>query len=95
LTLVLLLVTGFFGDDPDRNRIMLWMCVPIVASFASWMAVQTGKQVMRLVVWLMVLAVLFFVWLAAFSIGLYYVPVAALLLMAVLSPWEADPSNEA
>ena len=94
VTLVLLVVTGFFDDDPDRNKVMLWMCLPILAAFVSWMAVQTGKQVMRLVVWLMVLAALFFTWLAVFSIGPFYVPVVGLLILAVLSPWENESNGE-
>ena len=95
ITVVLLVVKDMFRDEPDGDRVLLWLLLPLVGSFGSWIAVRSGFAPLRAWVWFAVLASLFFVWIAAFSIGLFYLPVALLLLVAVLIPWHrTDDAGE-
>jgi hypothetical protein len=87
VTVVLLALEGMFRDDPDRETVLLWLVLPVVSSFGSWLAVRSGFSPLRVWVWLAVLMSLFFVWIAVFSVGLWYLPVPLLLLVAVLIPW--------
>jgi hypothetical protein len=89
-TVVLLVARNMFRDEPDRDTVLIWLLLPLLASFGSWIAVLSGFSPLRGWVWFAVLASMFFVWIAAFSIGLFYLPVPLLLLIAVLIPWTAD-----
>jgi hypothetical protein len=81
--------TRLFDDEDNRRTILLWISLPLALSFLSWTAVQSGHALMRAVVWLSIIVVAFFIWIAAFSIGPYYIPVLVLLLLAGLAPWHA------
>jgi hypothetical protein len=81
---VLMAVTGMFGG------LLAWLVLPILASFGSWMAVRSGRPVLRIVIWLSVIFCLFFVWIAVFSFGLVFLPVPALLILAGFSPWTGE-----
>jgi hypothetical protein len=85
-------VTGLFEDESNRRTMLVWIALPLVLSLASWVAVQSGKPVFRAIVWLSVIVVTFFVWIAVFSIGVYYVPVAVLLTLAGFAPWPGSTS---
>jgi hypothetical protein len=88
LTAVLLVLTNRFADEPDSDAVTLWLLLPLVSSFGCWLAVRSGFSPLRAWVWFAVLASLFFCWIAIFSIGLLYLPVPLLMLLAVLCPWE-------
>ena len=88
VTGILLMQTNFFEDEDDARTIMVWLTLPVAAAFLSWLAVIWGKPLLRAVVWLLILASLFFCWIAIFSVGVYYLPVPLLLIVAVLSPWD-------
>ncbi len=88
VTLVLLLATGFFKDDDNPGRVMAWLTVPVIFGFISWVGVLGGNKLMRIFIWFAVLACFFFCWIAIFSIGVYYLPVPILLIIAVLTPWD-------
>ena len=89
VTTALLAATGFFSGDEHSEAELLWLCLPIGVSFGSWLAVLSGFAPLRAHVWAAVLLTLFFSWLAVFSFGLLFLPVAGLMLAAVLSPWPA------
>jgi uncharacterized RDD family membrane protein YckC len=91
-TLALLLATGFFKDEQDAGRVMAWLTVPIIFAFVSWVGVRSGNKLMRLFVWFAILACFFFCWISIFSIGLFYLPVPLLLIVAVLTPWDELPA---
>ena len=67
---------------------MAWLTVPVICSFVSWVGVLGGNKLMRIFIWFAVLACVFFCWIAIFSIGVYYLPVPILLIIAVLTPWD-------
>jgi hypothetical protein len=94
VTVVLLVSEGMFRDEPDREAVLLWLVLPVVSSFGSWLAVRSGFSPLRVWVWLAVLMSLFFVWIAVFSVGLWYLPVPLLLLVAVLIPWRDSRREE-
>ena len=87
-TVVLLFAEGFFADYDNQRTLLVWLMVPLVASFLGWMAVSSSNHVFRVGVWFLVLAVLFFCWLAIFSVGVYYLPVPFLMMLSVLGPWD-------
>lgn len=89
LTAALLLLTNRFADEPDSRTVMVWLLLPLLSAFGSWMAVLSGFSPLRAWVWLAIFAAFFFCWIAVFSIGPLYLPVPLLLLIAVLLPWEA------
>lgn len=93
VTVVLLLVTDFFSAEPDSTTVLIWLLLPLLASFGSWMAVRSGFSPLRGWVWVAILSTLFFCWIAAFSIGPFYLPVPVLLLIAVLSPWNGSEAH--
>jgi hypothetical protein len=93
-TLVLLVASSFFVDEDNQRTILVWLTVPIVASFWGWMAVRSANAYLRLLVWFLVLAILFFCWLTIFSIGLYYLPAPVLLVLAALGPWDDGGEGE-
>ncbi len=95
ITLVLLFLNGFFGDEDNQRTVLIWLTLPIAASFLGWMAVSSPNPYLRVTVWFLVLGVLFFCWLAIFSIGVYYLPVPILMVMSVLGPWDDDAGDEA
>lgn len=92
-TVVLMAVTGLFEDESNRRTILAWITLPLVLSLGSWVAVQSGRPAFRAVVWLSVLLVSFFVWIAVFSIGIYYGPVVFLLMLAAFAPWPGSKSE--
>jgi hypothetical protein len=87
ITVLLLALTGLFEDEENRRTILVWVALPVVLTFASWLSVQSGHAALRAVVWLSVVFVAFFIWIAAFSIGPYYLPVVILLMLAGFAPW--------
>ena len=87
-TLVLLFLNSFFADEGNQRTVLVWLTLPIIASFLGWLAVSSPNPYLRITVWFLVLAVLFFCWLAIFSVGVYYLPVAFLMVMSVLGPWD-------
>jgi hypothetical protein len=93
VTVALLILKGMFRHELDGDRVLLWLLLPVLGSFGSWLAVRSGFSPLRAWVWLAVLASLFFVWIAAFSIGALYLPVPLLLLIAVLIPWTEGPTE--
>jgi Flp pilus assembly pilin Flp len=90
VTVVLLAATNFFRDEDDATTIMVWLILPLVSAFLSLLAVSSGRPLLRVFVWLLILASLFFCWIAIFSIGVFYLPVPLLLIVAVLSPWNSE-----
>ena len=94
VTLILLLTTHFFRDDESPGRVMAWLTVPVITSFISWIGVLGGNKLMRLFIWFAVLACFFFCWIAIFSIGVYYLPVPVLLIIAVLTPWDPEETGD-
>ena len=90
VTVALLVAKDMFRDEPDGNTVLIWLLLPVLGSFGSWIAVRSGFSPLRAWVWVAVLASMFFVWIAAFSIGWLYLPVPLLLLFAVLIPWTQE-----
>jgi glucan phosphoethanolaminetransferase (alkaline phosphatase superfamily) len=90
VTVVLLVVTNFFRDEDDATTVMVWLILPLASAFLSWLAVGSGRPLLRVFVWLLILASLFFCWIAIFSIGVFYLPMPLLLVVAVLSPWNSE-----
>jgi len=90
LTVVLLVMNDLYRDDPDGDAVLVWLLLPVLGSFGSWIAVRSGFSPLRGWVWFAVLASMFFVWIAVFSIGVLYLPVPLLLLVAVLIPWRHE-----
>jgi hypothetical protein len=88
VTVLLLLLRDFFEDDANRDAVLLWLLVPVVSSFGTWMAVRSGFGPLRGWVWFGIVATMFFCWIAAFSIGLLYLPVPLFMMLAVVSPWD-------
>jgi hypothetical protein len=93
-TLVLLFLESFFSDDGNQRTILTWLTVPIIASFFGWLAVSSPNPYLRITVWFLVLAVLFFCWISIFSIGVYFLPVAVLMVMSVLGPWDGGEKDK-
>ena len=88
VTVTLLFLQGFFADEDNQRTVLMWLTLPIVASFLGWMAVSSPSPYLKVSVWFLVLAVLFFCWLTIFSIGVYFLPVPFLMVMSVLGPWD-------
>ena len=88
VTLALIAITGFFGDEDNQRTILIWLTLPIGATFLAWMAVSSPNHYLRITVWFLVLGVLFFCWISIFSIGVYYLPAALLMVISVLGPWD-------
>jgi hypothetical protein len=93
VTLVLLFLEGFFADEGNQRTVLIWLMLPIIASFLGWLAVSSPNTYLRVAVWFLVLAVLFFCWLTIFSIGVYYLPVALLMVLSVLGPWDGHQED--
>ena len=93
VTLALLFIEGFFTGEDNQRTVLIWLMLPIIASFLGWLAVSSPNTYLRVVVWFLVLAVLFFCWLAIFSIGVYYLPAALLMVLSVLGPWDGHPED--
>lgn len=93
-TVVLLVLNSFFGDAGHQRTLLSWLVVPIAASFLGWMAVSSPSPYLRITVWLLVLAVLFFCWIAIFSVGVYYLPVPVLMILSVLGPWDGNIEDD-
>jgi hypothetical protein len=93
-TVVLLLLRGFFADENNQRTILIWLTLPIAASFLGWLAVSSPNPYLRVTVWFLVLAVLFFCWLAIFSIGVYFLPVPILMVLSVLGPWDGHAESD-
>jgi membrane-bound acyltransferase YfiQ involved in biofilm formation len=93
VTLVLLFLESFFADEDNQRTVLVWLTLPIVASFLGWMAVSSPNPYLKISVWFLLLAVLFFCWLTIFSIGLYYLPVPLLMVMSVLGPWDGHDED--
>jgi hypothetical protein len=93
VTLVLLFLEGFFADEDNQRTVLVWLLLPIVASFLGWLAVSSPNTYLRVAVWFLVLAVLFFCWLTIFSIGVYFLPVALLMVLSVLGPWDGHQED--
>jgi hypothetical protein len=91
VTVVLLVVNNLYRDEPDGDTVLIWLLLPVLGSFGSWIAVRSGFSPLRGWVWFAILASMFFVWIAVFSIGVLYLPVPLLLLVAVLIPWTHEP----
>jgi hypothetical protein len=87
VTVLLLVLRDFFSGEPDHDAVLLWLLVPLVSSFGTWMAVRSGFSPLRAWVWFGVVATAFFCWIAAFSFGLLFLPVPLLMMVAVASPW--------
>ena len=82
-----MVTTGLFDGEENRRTILVWIALPLILTFASWVSVQSGHAVLRAIVWLSVVFIAFFIWIAAFSIGPYYLPVVVLLMLAAFAPW--------
>lgn len=93
VTVVLLFLESFFEDRGNQRTILVWMLVPVVASFLGWMAVSGARPIFKVTVWFLVLAVLFFCWISIFTIGIYYLPVPFLMIMSVLGPWDGHDQD--
>ena len=93
ITVAFMAMTGLFKDEGNQRTILLWVAMPLVLTFVSWMAVRSGRIVLRALVWLSIVFIAFFIWIAAFSVGPYYLPVLVLLLMAGFAPWPAPAST--
>ena len=93
-TVALLLIEGFFAGHDNQRTVLVWLTLPIVATFLGWMAVSSPNHYFRVAVWLLVLAVLFFCWLTIFSIGVYYLPAPVLMVMSVLGPWDGGGQDD-
>ena len=91
VTVILLLLRDFFRDDPNSDAVLLWLLVPVIASFGTWMAVRSGFAPLRGWVWFGIVATMLFCWIAVFSFGLLFLPVPVLMMVAVVSPWEKPP----
>lgn len=87
-TILLLPLKDFFRDDANRDAVLLWLLVPLVASFGTWMAVRSGFAPLRAWIWFGIVASMFFCWIAVFSFGLLFLPVPMLMMVAVVSPWD-------
>ena len=87
-------LTGLFEGEENRRTILVWVALPVVLTFASWVSVQSGHAVLRVVVWLSVVFITFFIWIAAFSIGPYYLPVVVLLVFAGFAPWSTQTADD-
>jgi hypothetical protein len=85
---LLLLTTDFLRDDVNRDAALLWLLVPIVSSFGTWMAAYSGFPPLRVWVWLGIVLTLFLCWITVFSFGPLFLPVAVLMMVAVVSPWD-------
>jgi len=88
VTVLLLVLRDFFRDEPDRDAVLLWLMVPLVSSFGTWMAVRSGFAPLRAWIWFGIVATMFFCWIAVFSFGLLFLPVPVLMMVAVVSPWD-------
>jgi hypothetical protein len=88
VTVLLLMLRDFFRDDPDSDAVLLWLLVPVVSSFGTWMAVRSGFGPLRAWIWFGIVATMFFCWIAVFSFGLLYLPVPVFMMVAVVSPWD-------
>jgi hypothetical protein len=93
VTVALLLIERFFNDYDNQRTVLLWLTLPIAASFLGWLAVSSPNHYLRVSVWLLVLGVLFFCWISIFSIGVYYLPAPFLMVMSVLGPWDGGSSD--
>ena len=87
ITTVLMVTTGLFEGEDNRRTLLVWIAMPLILTFGSWMAVQYGHPALRLIVWLSVVFIAFFIWIAVFSVGPYYLPALVLLLIAGFAPW--------
>jgi len=87
-------LTGLFEDEENRRTVLVWVALPVVLTFASWVSVQSGHAMLRAVVWLSVVFIAFFIWIAAFSIGPYYLPVVVLLMLAGFAPWPRQTADD-
>jgi len=97
ITVVLMVTTGLFDGEENRRTILVWIALPLILTFASWVSVQSGHPVLRAIVWLSVVFIAFFIWIAAFSIGPYYLPVVVLLMLAAFAPWpgsQPEPGDQ-
>jgi hypothetical protein len=94
ITVVLLVAKDLFRSEPDRDAVLIWLLLPLAGSFGSWLAVRSGFSPLRAWVWFAVLASTFFVWIAVFSIGVLFLPVPLLLLLAVLIPWTRETGGD-
>lgn len=94
VTLVLLFATGFFSDEDNQRIILAWLSVPIIATFLGWMSVREATPVLRIAIWFLILATLFFCWISIFSIGVYYLPAPLLMIAAALGPWSGDTASD-
>ena len=88
VTVLLLALKNFFRDEPNSDALLLWLLVPVLGSFGTWMSVRSGFPPLRAWVWLGIVLNLFLCWIAVFSFGLLFLPVPLLMMVAVLSPWE-------
>lgn len=88
VAVLVLLVKDFFRDDPDQDAMLLWLLVPLVASFGGWLAVISGQPLLRGWLWFGIVATLFCCWIAVFSFGLLFLPVLPLMMAAAVSPWD-------
>ena len=93
VTVALLFLESFFEDKGNQRTILVWMLVPVVASFLGWMAVSGARPIFKVTVWFLVLAILFFCWISIFTIGIYYLPVPFLMIMSVLGPWDGHDQD--
>jgi hypothetical protein len=87
---LLLLLKNFLRDESNTDAQLLWLLVPLLGSFGTWMSVRSGFPPLRGWVWLGIILNLFFCWIAVFSFGLLFLPVPLLMMVAVLSPWDAS-----
>jgi hypothetical protein len=88
VTILLLALKNLFRDDPDRDTVLIWLLLPLAASFGTWMSVRSGFAPLRGWIWFGIVATMFFCWIAVFSFGLLFLPVPVLMMVAVVSPWD-------
>jgi len=88
VTVLLLLLNDFFRGEPNSDAMLLWLLVPLVASFSAWMAVRSGIALLRVWIWFGIVAMTFLCWIAVFSYGLWFLPLPFLLMVAAVSPWD-------
>ena len=80
VAVLLLLLDNFFRGEPNSDAMLLWLLVPLVASFTAWMAVRSGIALLRISIWFGVVATAFCCWIAVFSYGMWFLPLPFLLM---------------
>lgn len=94
VTVLLIALEGFFEDDSNQDAVLLWLMVPLVSSFGTWMSVRSRHAPLRVWIWFGIAATMFFCWIAVFSFGLLFLPVPVFMMVAVVSPWDKPAGRD-